>query len=145
MGKPWRKGALRYSARPHRGRPRPDGNCRCEAANHRPGAVGRRVDSHGHEGGREARLRSADTSGRKPLSKPGSRWALQRASISAVDKARCERRSLIWSLRRLLRPHCEMVVPSSWLDDSPPDIGVREPRRPRPEGGAGTALLEPPL
>jgi hypothetical protein len=32
----------------------------------------------------------------------------------------------------------------SWPEEPPPDIGVREPRRPRPEGGAGTAVLEPP-
>jgi hypothetical protein len=38
-------------------------------------------------------------------------------------------------------------VPSSWLDEPPadPDIGVREPRRPRPDAGSGTALLDPPL
>jgi hypothetical protein len=46
-----------------------------------------------------------------------------------------------------LRRRCEQTVPSSWLDEPPvdPDIGVREPRRPRPDGGAGTVLLEPPL
>jgi hypothetical protein len=39
------------------------------------------------------------------------------------------------------------TVPSSWLDDLPadPDIGVREPRRPRPDAGSGTALLDPPV
>jgi len=46
-----------------------------------------------------------------------------------------------------LRRRCEQTVPSSWLDEPPvdPDIGVREPRRPRPDGGAGAVLLEPPL
>jgi len=29
-------------------------------------------------------------------------------------------------------------------DDPPPDIGVREPRRPRPFGGAGAVTLDPP-
>ena len=30
------------------------------------------------------------------------------------------------------------------LDEPPPDIGVREPRRPRPSAPGGAALLEPP-
>jgi len=34
--------------------------------------------------------------------------------------------------------------PAGWLDEPPPDIGVREPRRPRPFGGAGAATLDPP-
>jgi len=29
--------------------------------------------------------------------------------------------------------------------EPPPDIGVREPRRPRPSSGSGSALLDPPL
>jgi hypothetical protein len=58
----------------------------------------------------------------------------------------CRRRAnrfkrLIAFLRR--RP---VTVPSAWLDEPPdPDIGVREPRRPRPSSGSGTAVLEPPL
>ena len=28
--------------------------------------------------------------------------------------------------------------------EPPPDIGVREPRRPRPSSGSGTAVVEPP-
>jgi hypothetical protein len=28
--------------------------------------------------------------------------------------------------------------------EPPPDIGVREPRRPRPSTGSGTAVVEPP-
>jgi hypothetical protein len=28
--------------------------------------------------------------------------------------------------------------------ESPPDIGVREPRRPKPSAGSGTAVAEPP-
>jgi hypothetical protein len=28
--------------------------------------------------------------------------------------------------------------------EPPPDIGVREPRRPRPSSGAGSIALEPP-
>jgi hypothetical protein len=63
-----------------------------------------------------------------------------------MGKPRCRRqptrfrRLISFLLRR--RPE----IPSSWLDEPPagPDIGVREPRRPRPEGGAGTALLDPP-
>jgi hypothetical protein len=30
------------------------------------------------------------------------------------------------------------------LPEAPPDIGVREPRRPRPSAGSGTAVVEPP-
>jgi hypothetical protein len=30
------------------------------------------------------------------------------------------------------------------LPGAPPDIGVREPRRPRPPSGSGTAVVEPP-
>jgi hypothetical protein len=46
-----------------------------------------------------------------------------------------------------LRRRCEQTVPATWLDEPPggPDIGVREPRRPQPHGGAGTVLLDPPL
>jgi hypothetical protein len=42
------------------------------------------------------------------------------------------------------KPRC---VQGSWLDEpaGEPDIGVREPRRPRPNGGAGTVLLEAAL
>jgi hypothetical protein len=36
-------------------------------------------------------------------------------------------------------------MPIEYLDDPPPDIGVREPRRPRPLGGAGAVTLDPPL
>jgi hypothetical protein len=32
---------------------------------------------------------------------------------------------------------------SDW-GDPPPDIGVREPRRPRPAGSSGAAVLDPP-
>jgi hypothetical protein len=34
--------------------------------------------------------------------------------------------------------------PFAELDDQPPDIGVREPRRPRPESPGGAATLELP-
>ena len=47
-------------------------------------------------------------------------------------------RSLIDRLRRRREPVPELP------DDEPPDIGVREPRRPRPGAGSGTAVLEPP-
>jgi hypothetical protein len=32
---------------------------------------------------------------------------------------------------------------SNW-GEPPPDIGVREPRRPRPSGSGGAAILDPP-
>jgi hypothetical protein len=50
-------------------------------------------------------------------------------------------------LRRLLttlfrrRPRLEDR--SSW-GEPPPDIGVREPRRPRPSDSGGAAVLDPP-
>jgi hypothetical protein len=58
-----------------------------------------------------------------------------------MGKDRCGRRSLLARLTRFLRRRCEDTVPAAWLDEPPPpDIVVREPRRPRPDGGAGTAL-----
>ncbi len=69
------------------------------------------------------------------------------ATIGAMDKPRCRQPNRFKRLLALLRRRCEQTVPRSWLDEPPsdPDIGVREPRRPRPDGGAGTMLLEPPL
>jgi hypothetical protein len=48
-------------------------------------------------------------------------------------------RSLLDRLRGRGR---EPEVPDA--PEPPPDIGVREPRRPRPSAGSGTAVLEPP-
>jgi hypothetical protein len=49
-------------------------------------------------------------------------------------------RGLLDRLRRRRRsPVSEDLRP-----ESPPDIGVREPRRPRPSSGSGTAVVEPP-
>jgi hypothetical protein len=69
------------------------------------------------------------------------------ARIEVMDKPRCRQPNRFKRLIALLRGRCESTVPSSWLDEPPadPDIGVREPRRPRPNGGTGTVLLEPPL
>jgi hypothetical protein len=64
-----------------------------------------------------------------------------------MDEWRCRRQpSRFKRLISFLRRRRE-TVPSSWLDEPPadPDIGVREPRRPKPEGGSGTVLLDPPL
>ncbi len=64
-----------------------------------------------------------------------------------MDKPRCRQPNRFKRLIAFLRRRCEQTVPSSWLDEPPadPDIGVREPRLPRPNGGAGSVLLEPPL
>jgi hypothetical protein len=64
-----------------------------------------------------------------------------------MGKARCRQPSRFKRLIAYLRRRCELTVPATWLDEPPagPDIGVREPRRPRPHGGAGTVLLDPPL
>jgi hypothetical protein len=64
-----------------------------------------------------------------------------------MDKPRCRQRNRFKRLIAFLRRRCEQTVPSAWLDEprADPDIGVREPRRPRPYGDAGTVLLEPPL
>ena len=69
------------------------------------------------------------------------------ATIKAMGKPRCRQQSRFKQLLAFLRLRSEQTVPRSWFDDPPaePDIGVREPRRPRPDGGAGTMLLEPPL
>jgi hypothetical protein len=68
-------------------------------------------------------------------------------TIGAMDRPRCRQPNRFKRLIAFLRRRCEQVVPTSWLDEPPadPDIGVREPRRPRPNGGAGTVLLERPL
>jgi hypothetical protein len=64
-----------------------------------------------------------------------------------MDEPRCRQPSRFKRLIAMLRRRCEQTVPTAWLDEpsADPDIGVREPRRPRPHGGAGTVLLEPPL
>jgi hypothetical protein len=64
-----------------------------------------------------------------------------------MDTPRCRRPNRFNRLIAFFRRRCEQTVPSSWLDGplADPDIGVREPRRPRPHGGAGTVLLDPPL
>jgi hypothetical protein len=63
-----------------------------------------------------------------------------------MDKRRCRQPNRFRRLITFLKRTCDMTLPSSWLDEPPdPDIGVREPRRPRPDGSAGTVLLEPPL
>jgi hypothetical protein len=64
-----------------------------------------------------------------------------------MHRSRCRQASRFQRLIALLRRRCEQTVPSSWLDEPPadPDIGVREPRRPRPDGGGAAVLLEPPL
>jgi hypothetical protein len=49
-------------------------------------------------------------------------------------------------LRRIvakLRRPPQLEDRSTW-GDPPPDIGVREPRRPRPSGSSGAATLDPP-
>ena len=64
-----------------------------------------------------------------------------------MDKPSCRQPNRFTRLIAFLRHRGEQTVPSSWLDEPPadPHIGVREPRRPRAHGGAGTVLLEPPL
>jgi hypothetical protein len=61
-----------------------------------------------------------------------------------MDRPRCRQPSRFKRLIALLRLRRRKPEPFSWPEEPPPDIGVREPRRPRPEGGAGTAILEPP-
>jgi hypothetical protein len=64
-----------------------------------------------------------------------------------MDKPRCRQPDRRKRVIAFLWHRCEETVPSSWLDEPPadPDAGVREPRQPRPNGGASTVLLEPPL
>ncbi len=64
-----------------------------------------------------------------------------------MDKPSCRRPNRFKRFIAFLRRRCEQTAPSPWLDEPPagPDIGVREPRRPRPHGGAGAVLLDPPL
>jgi hypothetical protein len=76
----------------------------------------------------------------------GLPWNGRRLRSRAMDKPRCRQPNRFKRLIAFLRRRCEQKVPNSWLDEPPadPDIGVREPRRPRPHGGAGSVLLEPP-
>jgi hypothetical protein len=71
----------------------------------------------------------------------------RRLRSQAMGNPRCRQPNRFKRLIAFLSRRCEQTVPSSWLDEPPanPDIGVREPRRPRPNGSAGTVLLEPPL
>jgi hypothetical protein len=64
-----------------------------------------------------------------------------------VETARCQQPGRFRRLIAFFRRRCEQTMPCAWLDEPPadPDIGVREPRRPRPDAGVGTVLLEPPL
>jgi hypothetical protein len=68
------------------------------------------------------------------------------ATIEEMDRPRCRQPNRFKRLLAFLRL-CDTTTPSSWLDEPPsdPDIGVREPRRPRPHGGTGTVVFEPPL
>jgi hypothetical protein len=59
----------------------------------------------------------------------------------------CKRDRMSWLVRALnfvrmrrWRKRCG----DFYLDEPPPDIGVREPRRPRPSAPGGAALLELP-
>ncbi|HEU5212875.1 MAG TPA: hypothetical protein VFU10_08915 [Gaiellaceae bacterium] len=63
-----------------------------------------------------------------------------------MDKPRCRQPSRFRRLIASVHRRREQTVPTAWLDEPPPDpdIGVREPRRPRPHGSAGTVSLEPP-
>src|SRR5436190_1046786 len=87
------------------------------------------------------------TSSRSLRAAEGARAQRSTATIAAMDRPRCRQPNRFKRLIAFLGRRCEQTVPSSWLDEPPadPDIGVREPRLPRPNGGAGTVLLEPPL
>jgi hypothetical protein len=62
-----------------------------------------------------------------------------------MDAWRCRHRpSRIKRLISFLRFRRQKAVPAEWFDEPPPDIGVREPRSPRPFGSAGAVLLAPP-
>jgi len=64
-----------------------------------------------------------------------------------MERPRCRQPNRFKRLLVFLRRRCETTTPNSWLDEPPgdPDIGVPEPRRPRPYGDTGTAVLDPPL
>ena len=56
------------------------------------------------------------------------------------DRARWLARALNFLRLRIRTKRCG----DFYLDEPPPDIGVREPRRPRPSAPSGAALLELP-
>jgi len=59
--------------------------------------------------------------------------------VSVYGPSRLGRIARMLRFRRRKR-----FLPTEPLDEMPPDIGVREPRRPRPLGGAGAVTLDPP-
>ena len=62
-----------------------------------------------------------------------------------MNARRCRQRpSRIKRLISFLRLRRQQAALPEWFDEPPPDIGVREPRRPRPFGSAGAVLLDPP-
>ena len=58
-----------------------------------------------------------------------------------MDRRRCRQPSRFRRLIALFRFRHRKQEPFYWPEEQPPDIGIREPRRPRPAGGAGTAVL----
>jgi hypothetical protein len=46
-------------------------------------------------------------------------------------------------MTRVFRRRPKHEHPITW-EEPPPDIGVREPRRPRPSSSGGAAVLDPP-
>lgn len=64
-----------------------------------------------------------------------------------MDRPSCCQRGWTWwerFLAAVLRRPLPLFDYGEW-QEPPPDIGVREPRRPRPSSGSGSALLDPPL
>ena len=62
-----------------------------------------------------------------------------------MDVPTCKRPNRMKRLVAFLRRRSRTYAPVDWPEELPPDIGVREPRRPKPGSGSGAAVLDPPI
>lgn len=82
---------------------------------------------------------------REASATPSHGGSAEGRSIQAMAVPPCRRPNRVKRLVAFLRRRSPAYAPFDWPEEPPPDIGVREPRRPRPGSGSGSVLLDPPL